>query len=105
MVTPGAAPYLYIQHLKCGTSESGMEFNEGKPYVAMRIRTDERLYAELWPSRREVRLRKHAMPRMKEQEHQWKKWVALQTLCLSMRRNGVMPRLPNGRGFPRNKSS
>lgn len=38
------------------------EFSEGRPYIAMRLRTDGVLFAEIRPFRREVRYREDVTP-------------------------------------------
>lgn len=62
VVTPGAPTYLYGHELKGGMSEASTEFSEGRPYIAMRLRTDGLLYAELRPFRREIRFRENVTP-------------------------------------------
>ncbi|CAE8620921.1 unnamed protein product [Polarella glacialis] len=62
VVTPGAPTYLHAHELKRSRDESGGEFHEGRPYVAMRLRTDGLLYAELRPYRREIRFREDVTP-------------------------------------------
>lgn len=62
VVTPGAPTYLFGHELKRSNDEGPERFSEGRPYVAVRLRTDGLLYAELRPFRREVRYRANVTP-------------------------------------------
>lgn len=59
VLTPGAPTYLHGNEL--GKEAIG-EFSEGRPYIAMRLRTDGLLFAEIRPFRREVRFREDVTP-------------------------------------------
>jgi len=59
VLTPGAPTYLHGHEL--GKEAIG-EFSEGRPYIAMRLRTDGLLFAEIRPFRREVRFREDVTP-------------------------------------------
>ncbi|CAJ1388345.1 unnamed protein product [Effrenium voratum] len=59
VLTPGAPSYLHGHEL--GKETIG-EFSEGRPYIAMRLRTDGLLFAEIRPFRREVRFREDVTP-------------------------------------------
>nr|QDO16335.1 DNA mismatch repair protein MSH1 [Lingulodinium polyedra] len=61
VVTPGAPTYLHSHELSRARDEA-LDFAEGRPYVAMRLRADGLLYAELRPFRREVRFRENVTP-------------------------------------------
>ncbi|CAE7249743.1 MSH1 [Symbiodinium sp. CCMP2592] len=59
VVTPGAPTYIYGHELGKDVSA---EFSEGRPYIALRLRIDGLLFAEIRPFRREVRFREDVTP-------------------------------------------
>lgn len=59
VLTPGAPTYLYGHEL--GKEQAG-DFSEGRPYIAMRLRTNGLLFAEIRPFRREVCFREDVTP-------------------------------------------
>eukprot|EP00441_Pelagodinium_beii_P044386 CAMPEP_0197632712 /NCGR_PEP_ID=MMETSP1338-20131121/9325_1 /TAXON_ID=43686 ORGANISM="Pelagodinium beii, Strain RCC1491" /NCGR_SAMPLE_ID=MMETSP1338 /ASSEMBLY_ACC=CAM_ASM_000754 /LENGTH=1225 /DNA_ID=CAMNT_0043204279 /DNA_START=145 /DNA_END=3822 /DNA_ORIENTATION=+ len=62
VVSPGAPTYLHGHELKRSGDAAAGEFSEGRPYVAMRLRSDGLLYAEIRPFKREIRFREGVTP-------------------------------------------